>query len=97
AVDFDAGVGGVLGDGGVVAEHHDASGVAEEEAGAIVAGGVVAEGFAGDAGFDEGLDDAPRGPRFFAAGLENDGDAEGDGGNPEGVDGGGVAGEDDGE
>lgn len=82
-----------MGNGGVVAEHHDAAGAAEEDAGAVVAGGVVAEGLAGDAGFDEGLDDAPWGPGFFAAGLEDDRVAEGDGGDPEGVVGGGVAGE----
>ena len=91
AMDLNAGVRGILRDGGVVAEHHHTAGFADHDSGAIVAGGDEAEGLAGETGFDHGFDDAPWGPGFFAAWLQNHGNTEREGGNPKSIDGRRVA------
>lgn len=88
AMDLDIGVGCVLGGGGFVAEDEAATAGSEDLAGAFVVGGVEAKGLGGATGGDEGLDEAEGGPGFFAAGLDDDGGFEGDGWEPERVDGG---------
>ena len=97
SVDGEAGIITVLGDRIGVAEDERAAADFHDFGGAFVISGVEAESLWWGTGGDEGLDEAVRGPGFFAAGFNDHGGFEGDGGEPEGIDGWGVAGHDEAE
>jgi len=90
AVELDVGIIFVRLGGADVAEKHGAIDGIDEGASAAMIGRIKPEGFFGQAGGDEGLDDAIGSPGLFAAGLEGDGGFHGDGGNPQAMHAGGI-------
>jgi hypothetical protein len=90
-------VGRVFLERGVVAEGDGAAGAVEDGVAAVVGRRVETEGLAGEAGGDHGLDEAEGRERVFAAGLEDDRDLHREGREPERVDAGAVAREEDAE
>src|SRR5207249_3369094 len=90
AVELDVGIVAIGLGGADVAEKHGAVDAIDEGASAAVVGGIETEGFLGQSGGDEGLNDAIGSPRLLAARLEGDGSLQRDGGNPQPVNAGGI-------
>src|SRR5205085_11268955 len=85
AVRLDARVALVLLDGGGAAEDEAARAVGEDGGADVAEAGVDGDGLAGDAGLDERLRHAVRGPGLLRAGLEDEANLHGDDRQPEGM------------
>ena len=82
-VNLDGRVAGVLLSGGFIPEYQRTSALIENRRRAVMIGGIKTKSLGGNAGGDEGLDQAIGRPRFVFAGFDDDGRFQGDGGEPE--------------